>query len=363
MAHVRRERVDGPLLVVERHRVPASVVEPEVAVERGLEVGRLLAVALRRLLVAHLNSEVVAREVRAVDVALHLAQGDRRLGQIAVGKAHRVPRVLPALVGEAAVGRPLVLDVAVAVTVAELLDPLDRPIGVRQEAVDQLAGEAPPAKLAEEHDEQRRGVGGAVVDRAAAQRQRRRLTEAHLVQDPPRLLLGAVVDLRALEAGERLEHAEGEVGVGDERHPCREDRVAAKERHEPRRAGRDDGAFGEVRVEYPQCTEVLGAAGDDVAEHQVVGLDERHLPPPLLQALGGRGPLDGAAAPVPRLDLLVVDARRNLDAHRPLATRRHDDLERHHVAGNAPVLARRHPNAPADRALAAAERDLPVDRL
>ena len=94
-----------------------------------------------------------------VDVALDLAQGDRRVGQTAVVVAHAVPRVLPALVGQPAGGRSPVLDVTVAVAVAEVVDPGERPVGVRAAAGDSSSDGQPPAgQLAEQHHEQRRGV-------------------------------------------------------------------------------------------------------------------------------------------------------------------------------------------------------------
>ena len=158
-----------------------------------------------------LVGEVGPGQIGAVDVSLHLAQGDRRMGDGAVRVADAVPGVLPALVGEAPVGRPLVLDIPVAVGVAEVLDPLERPLGVGQQLVDRLAGEPPAPELAEEHDEQRRGVGGPVVDAAAAERQRRRVAEAHLVEDATGLLVASGVDVVALEAGEGLQDPERQV--------------------------------------------------------------------------------------------------------------------------------------------------------
>ncbi len=187
------------------------------------------------------------------------------------------------------VGLALVFDVAVAVEVAVLDEPVDRRFRVGREGVDDLRGETPPAELAEQDDEQRRGVGRAVVDRAAAERERGRFTEAHLVQDPPGLFLGPGVGLGALEAGERLQHAEREIGVDGHRHPRREQRVATEQRHEPRRAGGDHGAFGMLRVEHAQRTEVFGAAGDDRGEMRVIGLDRRHRGTPAVEPLFGRG--------------------------------------------------------------------------
>ena len=52
-------------------------------------------------------------------------------GHAPVGEADGVGRVLPALVQQAAVGGALVLDVAVAVAVAEVVDPRQGAVGVR----------------------------------------------------------------------------------------------------------------------------------------------------------------------------------------------------------------------------------------
>jgi hypothetical protein len=93
---------------------------------------------------------------------------------------------------------------------------------VRQERVDELGRQPPSPQLAQEHHEQGRGVGRAVVDLPAAQRQRRRAAEAHLVQDLPGLLVGHRVDLRPLEARQRLQHAQRQIGIDQQCHPRRD---------------------------------------------------------------------------------------------------------------------------------------------
>ena len=65
-------------------------------------------------------------ELRAVDVALHLAQGQRPLRQAAVGMEHGVRRTLPAVLRRPAAARPR-LDEAVAVDVAVHVDPATAP--------------------------------------------------------------------------------------------------------------------------------------------------------------------------------------------------------------------------------------------
>src|SRR5207237_117926 len=122
----------------------------------------------------------------------------------AVGEADGVPGVLPPLVGQALRCGPLVLDVPVAVAIAVPLDPVQGPIGMGQQAVDELLMEAPAPHLPEQHHEERGGVDGAVVDAASAQRQPGDATEADLVQDPSGLLLGGRVDRLTLQTGAGL---------------------------------------------------------------------------------------------------------------------------------------------------------------
>ena len=132
VAHVRRQRVDRALVAVEAHREPTALLEPEVAVEPHLEVGRAGPQLLGVLVVAAFGREVRTCDERGVHVALHLAQRDRRLGERAGGEADRVVRVLPALVAQATIARAQVLDVAVVVAVAELADPGEGAVGGRQ---------------------------------------------------------------------------------------------------------------------------------------------------------------------------------------------------------------------------------------
>ncbi len=321
MTLVRRDRVDRTLVRIESDGEALLVFEPEVFVEAALQFGGALAPRSRLVTPAELVEEVRPREVGGVCVALHLGQRDRRLGQGAVGELDAIPRVLPPLVGQAVISLALVFDVAVAVEVAVFDEPVDRRFGVGGERVDDLGGEAPAPKFAEHDDEQRRGVGGAVVDRAAAERQGRRLAEAHLVQDASRFFLGAGVDLGALETRQRLQHAEGEVGFDHHRHPRREQRVATEQRHEPRRTGSDDGALGVLGVEHAQRAEVFGAAGDDRRQQRVIGVDLGDRGAPAVESFLGRRHGDGHAGLEARFDRLAVDGDRGADRGLPGSVR------------------------------------------
>ena len=106
-----------------------------------------------------------------VDVALNLAQRDGRFAECPVSEAHAVPGVLPSLVLESAVTRPLVLDVSVAVAVAIGLDPFEASIRDREECIDLVAPLPPPLQLAQQHHEQRRCVDAAVVHLTPTERE------------------------------------------------------------------------------------------------------------------------------------------------------------------------------------------------
>ena len=71
MADVRGERVDGLLVAVEREGIVGAVLEPEVVVERLLEVRCLLLELLRKRLVApDLSCEACTPAPGVVDVSL-----------------------------------------------------------------------------------------------------------------------------------------------------------------------------------------------------------------------------------------------------------------------------------------------------
>ena len=99
-----RAHAAGPLVAVERQRVGRELVAPE----RLLEAARR-SVGARRCAARRARARCPARVAsaaacapRRVDVALHLAQRDRPLGQRAVGVEDRVVRVLPALLHQPA---------------------------------------------------------------------------------------------------------------------------------------------------------------------------------------------------------------------------------------------------------------------
>src|SRR5512133_3448080 len=95
---VRGQRVDPLALLVERERVVLAVVDPVVAVEPSLEIGRLPLELVGELRVLpDLPSEPGAAHLRVVRIPLELTGRAREAGQPAVAERDRVPGVLPAL--------------------------------------------------------------------------------------------------------------------------------------------------------------------------------------------------------------------------------------------------------------------------
>ena len=168
--------------------------------------------------------------------------------------------------------RQLVLDVAVAVEVAAVLDPGQRGAGVGLEGADQLVVAGPAVVLVQQHEEQRRGVGGSEVRGVRALAARGELAEAQLVQDLAGLLLVEVVAHRRLAGGEHAQGRRGQPGQVGQRLEARDQAVAAEQRHEPRQPGRGQRrALGEIGMD-PQRGEVAEAGAVGAHERRVVRL-------------------------------------------------------------------------------------------
>ena len=205
-----------------------------------------------------------------------------------------------------------------------------------QQPRDTVVGDVPAPQLPEQHHEERRRVDRAVVDVTGAQRGAGRGAEAHLVEDLARLLLGGVVRRHALEAGQRLEHTLRERGLGEQRHPRGEQRVAAEHGHEPRCARGQDRHVGVVGVEDPQRTQVVTGLVQCPLEPGMVGVHRGERRPPLGQALRGDRVGVGAAAPEPRREGLVAERGDALHTPAPRFPRAED-----HRPAQRPVDHRR----------------------
>ncbi len=92
---------DPALVGVEPDGKGAEVVDPEVFVESLLEGLGLGPTSIGSAVIAERVGQFRSANERAVDIRLHLAQGDRSLGDRSITVTDPVPGVLPALILEA----------------------------------------------------------------------------------------------------------------------------------------------------------------------------------------------------------------------------------------------------------------------
>ena len=132
--------------------------------------------------------------------------------EFAVGELDRVPAVLPALVDQPR-GRvsPLVLDIAVAIAVAAVLDPLQGGPRVWLKRVDERIVRRPAVILVEEHQEQRRRIRCAEVGGMRSLAARGELAEAQLVQDLARLPFLEVITHVGLMGSQSAQRRRGQL--------------------------------------------------------------------------------------------------------------------------------------------------------
>jgi hypothetical protein len=162
----------------------------------------------------------------------------------------RVAAVLPRLVVEPARAAPSVLDEAVAVEVARLVDPGECVHRRLAEAAHERGVVSPAPDLREQDQVERRRVDRSVV---IAEPARRSFPVPDLVDDLPRLRVELRIVLGRLEVREHLERAAGELRPEQQRLQARDQRVPPEYGHEPRHPGRGQRAEA---VADPQRGEV-----------------------------------------------------------------------------------------------------------
>src|SRR5918996_4086678 len=123
----------GPLVAIQRQDVGTEVVVPERRVEAETQLLGLTIQGRRALLEPEPSGNGSRPASGSVGIALDLDERDRPLGQGAVGVEDRIVAVLPALIDQPLTCPPAILDEAVAVTVAVLVDPSERRLDIGPE--------------------------------------------------------------------------------------------------------------------------------------------------------------------------------------------------------------------------------------
>ena len=164
----------GSLSGPERDRVPAVLLEPEVAVEPRLQLVGELRCGERRPPVGRAgwrSRHALDARRRRSPAPRTVPAAPRRPGRR--GSGSRRPESFQPWLARATIGGLLVLDVAVAVAVAVLAPSTSRARSAfGSKLAQRILVEPPPTQLAEQHDEQRRGVDRSVVRVATGQRRR-----------------------------------------------------------------------------------------------------------------------------------------------------------------------------------------------
>src|SRR6185437_14806863 len=109
----------GPAASLQGEHIAAEPIRPEVPLEARAQRRRPGAKGTCALLAARERQQPRAGEPGAIEVALDFAQRDRRRGERPVGVGDRDARVFPALIDQAIAVGYAVIEITVAVAVAE----------------------------------------------------------------------------------------------------------------------------------------------------------------------------------------------------------------------------------------------------
>src|SRR6185312_12526660 len=230
----------GPPALLQSEHIAAEAVRPEITLEASAQRRRLRRERLRPLPVIGQRQQPRARMPRAIEIALDFAERNRWRGKRPVCIGDGDTGVFPALVDEAASVGAAVIEIAVAIAVAETLDPIQRRVDVAPQGADQPDVSRPRKILIEEDEEEWSRIHGPVVGRALRNLpEARERPLAQLVCDLPGL--GIAVRIAAIRLIAR-QHARGVAGDG-RTDPTDLERgnggIAAEEGREPRDPGAD----------------------------------------------------------------------------------------------------------------------------
>ncbi len=204
---VRRAHPARLFGAVERERIGTELVTPECFLKTFGELPRLDLQRFRHLALAKPQRATCRQALGGIHIALHFGERDITRGQTAVGVKDRVVGILPALIGQALLGRAPVLDEAVPVGIAWPVDPAQCCLDRRPQLGERLfvAG-AFDVEAGQQH-KQRRRIDAAVILRERHLAQRRHLAAAHFMQDLSRFGVGERIERPGLIECQPLQHA------------------------------------------------------------------------------------------------------------------------------------------------------------
>src|SRR5437660_8198315 len=155
MPGIRGDNAAGPLLAVERDRVSRQIIAPESVVELAPQCLGGFCESRRYRVVAERARQLCRVPLSGIDIALHLAERDRTIGEFAICMKDRVPGILPTLISEAGGALAVIFDKAVMIRIAIGVDPLQRRLDIRPDTADRVEIAGARVIGAGEHDEER----------------------------------------------------------------------------------------------------------------------------------------------------------------------------------------------------------------
>ncbi len=200
---------------VEGERVHTQLFAPEGPVKRVAQGFGLRFEPLGEFDFLECARNHRCRTLCGVDISLHFAQGDGRIGHAAVGVKDGIVRVLPALLHETFGRALLVFDKAILIAVAIDIHPFDGTLDIRPNFLQEREICGATIVRAGEHHEERRGIHAAVVTREGHFVHDGHFATPHLMQDLSRLGVALRNLFRCLRFREIFQDAFGDA----RRHP------------------------------------------------------------------------------------------------------------------------------------------------
>src|SRR5208337_2725676 len=151
------------LTAVERKRVGAKVLEPEPVLEALLELCGLCEELLRAGGVTEPAGTMGGCDPSRIDIALHLDERDRAIGEFAIGVEDGVVGIFPALILQPFRGRAGIFEKAVAIGVARAVDPMQRALDIRPDLTEEVLVAGALNIETGQKNEERRGIDAAVI--------------------------------------------------------------------------------------------------------------------------------------------------------------------------------------------------------
>ena len=167
---------------------------------------------------------------------------------------------------------PRIFDKAVSIRVAKRVDPLQTRLDIRPDRGDRFDVPGPVEIHASQHDIERRGIDGAVIEPERHFAQTRHFPVPGFMQDLAWLRAGERIEGFCLGRGEKMQNTFRDGGIQPQEQHGRDDSIASENRAVPRNAGVGIKPMARPRHQH---VEVGGGLPADFIEEFVRAFDRR----------------------------------------------------------------------------------------